>query len=62
LLEVPVRRIALWAQVRTGVELSRGREVQVLDVAAWNQCRQRLQEEGGQHLQEEGGFPFPGRG
>jgi WD40 repeat protein len=45
-----VRRLALSAQVLTGLELDEGGAVQVLDVAAWGDRRRRLEEAGGSLL------------
>jgi WD40 repeat protein/serine/threonine protein kinase len=44
------RRLALSAQVLTGLELDEGGAVQVLDAAAWNDRRRRLEEAGGSLL------------
>ena len=40
-------RIALWAQVITGIEADEHGNARVLDAATWQQRRQRLQELGG---------------
>ena len=40
-------QILRWIQVITGLELDERGEVRVLDAAAWQQCRQRLQILGG---------------
>jgi serine/threonine protein kinase/WD40 repeat protein len=45
-----VRRLALSAQVLTGLELDEGGAVQVLDAAAWNDRRRRLEDAGGSLL------------
>ena len=41
------KRIMLWVQVITGLEVDELTAVHVLDAAAWQQRRQRLQELGG---------------
>jgi serine/threonine protein kinase/WD40 repeat protein len=45
-----VRRLALSAQVLTGLELDEGGAVQILDAAAWNDRRRQLEEAGGSLL------------
>jgi WD40 repeat protein/serine/threonine protein kinase len=40
-------RLALWAQVRTGLELDEAGTVRMLDAAAWHDRRRRLEQRGG---------------
>ena len=44
------RRLALWSQVLTGMELDTNGEVRVLDAPTWQERRQRLQQLGGPPL------------
>jgi WD40 repeat protein/tRNA A-37 threonylcarbamoyl transferase component Bud32 len=46
-LEGPVKRVVLWAQVLTGMELDADGGVHVLDPQTWQQRRQKLKELGG---------------
>lgn len=44
------RRVALWAQVFTGMELGPDGQVRVLDAVAWRQRKEQLAETGGSPL------------
>jgi hypothetical protein len=47
------KRIALWTQVVTGMELNQSGTIRVLDGAAWRQRRLQLQELGGSPIKQE---------